>query len=120
MSLLDGITIEVGAKHALGRPRRLLERCPSKPDERRVGQSIPEVLGEPCSAKVIVAAVSLIRDHDDVLSLAQRGEARAHVITLLLREHEALDRGEDNPASVAIEHITKLGVARRLLGCVCQ
>ena len=70
---LDVVDADVIAEHGSGVGVGLLDGCPSEPDERCVRQRIPHVACEAVD-EVVLAAVRLVSDHDDVAPIRKLGD----------------------------------------------
>ena len=90
----------VGILQFNGRPRET--------DERGLGQGITHVPGITVD-EVVLAAVRLVGDHDDVPPVRKHGVP----VPLLLGE-KLLDRGKDHSAGLHGQQLTEMGPAFRL------
>ena len=100
---LDVVDADVVAEH---RPRvgvGLLDRRAGEADERGVGQGVAHVPGEAVD-EVVLAAVGLVGDDDDVAPVRQHGMAVA-----LFFGEELLDRGEHDAAGGDRELCAQVG-----------
>ena len=83
-------------------------------DERRVGERVAHVAGE-AVYEVVLAAVRLVCDDDDVAALGERGVR----VPLLLRE-ELLDGSEDDAPGLDRQFAAQVGTALRLRGWLAE
>ena len=101
----DVVDADVVAEHGAGAGVRELDRRAGEADERGVGQRVAQV-ARVAVEEVVLAAVRLVGDHDDVAPL---GEERMPV-ALVVRK-ELLDRGEHDPARFHPESGAQVGPA---------
>ena len=102
---LDVVDADVVAEHRAGVGVGLLDGRAGEADERGVRQRIAHVAGEAVD-EVVLAAVRLVGDDDDV---APVGEHRM-AVALLLGE-ELLDGGEDHAAGGHLQLLAQVGAA---------
>ena len=109
---LDVVGVDVVAEHGAGVLVGELDGRAGEADERGVRQRVAQVSREAVD-EVVLAAVRLVGDDDDVLAVAQQ---RVHVA--LLVGHELLDGGEHDPAGghpePATQVVATLGLPRHL------
>ena len=84
------------AEHLVGVAVREGDRRAGEGDERGVGQRVPEVAGVAVEV-VVVAAVGLVDDHDDVAPVGEQRVVEAG-LALLVGEAELLQRREVDAA----------------------
>ena len=117
----DVVHAHVLPEHAPRVPVLQCDRRPREPDERRVRQRVPQVLGVPVDVPArllverrpdaVLAAVRLVADDDDVAPPAQHRVRR-----LALQRRELLHRRKDDPARrPPVENVAQLLPAVRLL-----
>jgi hypothetical protein len=125
-----GVYMPFGVKHELGssnvvdadavaedRPRvrvRLLDRRAGEAHEARLRQGVAHVAGEAVD-EVVLAAVGLVGDDDDVASVRQHGVAVAR-----LGRHELLDGREDDATAGDAELLAQAGPLGGLDGTLAQ
>ena len=86
---LDVVDADVVAEHSARIGVGLLDRSPGEADERSVGQRVAHVPREAID-EVVLAAVRLVGDDDDVAPLAEQW------VRLTRLSQELLDRGEND------------------------
>ena len=65
--------------------------------------------------EVVLAAVSFIRDHDDVAAVREQ-----RVLIALGVGEELLDRGEDDASGLDVELVAQVGAGLRLRGRLAE
>ena len=89
---------------------RLLDRCAGEAHEAGLRQGVAQVAGEAVD-EVVLAAVGLVGDDDDVAPVREHG-----VSVALLGRHELLDRREDDATAADAELLAQVGSVSGLDG----
>ena len=96
---LQVVDVDVLAEDGTSVGLGLRDRRTGEGEQGGVRQRVAQMAGVAVEA-VVVRAVRLVDDHQDVAALGEEGVGLAGVL-LLLAQAELLERGEDDPADVA-------------------
>ena len=112
--LADVVNINVIAKDRFGVAVGCFDGRAGKADEGRFGQGVAHVAGKTVN-EIVLAAVGLVGDDDDVAAFAQQGIG----VSLQVRE-EFLNGGKDDPARGHRQEFFEFGAVGRLHGRLAQ